>query len=76
MSRRHSFIALAAVLAIPLASIDLTPPTKDSPWQVNFGRNYFYRNNNGWQSEISSWRPTFGSTHLTERFGVLYFEEK
>ena len=65
-----------AELAIPLASLELTPPTKDAPWKVNFCRNYYYRLPDSvlWQWETSSWRPSFGSFHNVDRFGVMWFE--
>jgi hypothetical protein len=70
-----------AELAIPLASLELTAPTKANPWRVNFTRNYHYalndedRKNKKWQlPELSTWQPTLGSFHNVERFGTLYFE--
>jgi hypothetical protein len=63
-------------MAIPLDSLELKAPTKAEPWKVNFCRNHYYRlpGEKNWQCELSSWRPTLGSFHNIERFGVLYFE--
>ncbi len=63
-------------LVIPLASLNLEHPTKAKPWRANFCRNHFYKvdGKDGWQSELSTWRPTFGSFHNVERFGVMWFE--
>jgi len=65
-----------AELVIPLASLDLALPTKDNPWRANFCRNHFYKTGgtDGWQRELSTWRPTFGSFHNVERFGTMWFE--
>ncbi|HRU04299.1 MAG TPA: DUF4838 domain-containing protein [Candidatus Brocadiia bacterium] len=69
-----------AELAIPLKSLDLAAPTAKEPWQVNFCRNHYYPVagvpgvKDGWMWEQSSWRPTFGSFHNIERFGVMVFE--
>lgn len=65
-----------AELAIPLASLELTTPTKDAPWKVNFCRNYYYRvpETPLWQWETSSWRPAFGSFHNVERYGAMWLE--
>ena len=65
-----------AELVIPLASLALAHPTKDKPWRANFCRNHFYKigGKDGWQSELSTWRPTFGSFHNVERFGTMWFE--
>ncbi|OGV64000.1 MAG: hypothetical protein A3K19_04335 [Lentisphaerae bacterium RIFOXYB12_FULL_65_16] len=69
-----------AELAVPLASMELAPPTKDAPWRVNFCRNFFYSLDPPdtkaphWQTELSTWRPTFGSFHNVDRFGTLWFE--
>lgn len=65
-----------AELVIPLASLDLDLPTKDNPWRANFCRNHFFKaaEKDGWQRELSTWRPTFGSFHNVERFGAMWFE--
>ncbi|MHB8993996.1 MAG: DUF4838 domain-containing protein [Armatimonadota bacterium] len=65
-----------AELLIPLASLELSSPTKDAPWKVNFCRNYYYRlpGQALWQWETSSWRPAFGSFHNVERYGEMWFE--
>jgi len=65
-----------AELAVPLSSLDLPSPTKQTPWRVNFCRNHYYRTPDSplWQWEISSWRPAFGSFHNVERYGALWFE--
>ena len=63
-----------AELAIPLASLNLAAPTKENPWRVNFCRNHFYTEGSPvLQLERSSWRPTFGSFHNVDRFGILFF---
>ena len=65
-------------LAIPLASLELSKPTQNAPWLVNFCRNFFSldASGKGWRHEISTWSPTYGSLHNPERFGKLYFEKK
>ncbi|MBN1674012.1 MAG: DUF4838 domain-containing protein [Kiritimatiellae bacterium] len=65
-----------AEVAIPLASLELARPSRADPWRVNFCRNYFYKEGGkgGWQVELSTWRPTFGSFHNVERFGTMWFE--
>lgn len=65
-----------AELALPLTSLQLAPPSAQTPWRVNFCRNYYYRlpGQPDWQWEPSAWRPPFGSFHNIERFGMLYFQ--
>jgi hypothetical protein len=67
-----------AAFSIPLASMDLPAPTKEKPWKVNLGRNYFWSEDKGevktWQRDLSTWRPTFGSFHNVDRFGAMVFD--
>jgi hypothetical protein len=69
-----------AELVIPLASLELPEPTREQPWRINFTRNHFYvaadpaQEPRQWQQELSTWRPTFGSFHNVDRYGVLFFE--
>ncbi|MDD5704517.1 MAG: DUF4838 domain-containing protein [Kiritimatiellae bacterium] len=68
-----------AEIAIPLRSLELTPPTKETPWKANFCRNYYYpldpnAAQKTWLMENYSWRPAFGNFQNVERFGAMYFE--
>ncbi len=59
-----------AEMVIPLASLVLAHPSKDKPWRAI----YKAGGKGAWQSELSIWRPTFGSFHNVERFGTMWFE--
>jgi hypothetical protein len=65
-----------AELAIPLKSLGLKTPSKENPWRVNFCRNHFYKKDGEktFQQELSTWSPTHGSFHNTDKFGSLIFK--